>query len=437
VQLKRKSLSVRQQLAAASCALLGAAGARGEEPAILAAVVEASDWSVDSALAYYREDGRIRAIEPVVDVSKSLSAGQVLGMRLTADSLSGASPNGALTSNKVQTFASPSGTSLSPTAASGKKTHVYTVAPGQLPVDPNYEDQRVAAALSWAQPLTRLTQANVGTKFSYEDDFFSASLDAALAHDFNEKNTTASLALNGEFDTISPIGGTPLASSDYTQFDKSQGSQHKNGVGALLGLTQVISPLWVAELNLSADRFTGYLNDPYKIISVIDSLGNTTGYLYERRPDERTRRSVYLENRVGWSRASIALSLRYMTDDWHVHSETFQLTPRWWLLGRTQYLEPTLRWYHQSAAFFYSPWLTSTDAQQGYASSDQRLAAFDAVTYGLKYGVKIDDARQELSVRIEYYQQRLIDRMASPVLLEGLDLAPGVKAILVQVGWHF
>ena len=193
MQLKRKAQSVRQQLAAASCALLGAAAARGQDTGGPIAAVQASDWSVDSALAYYHEDGRIQAIEPVVDVSKTFSAGQVLGLKLTADSLSGASPNGALPSNKAQTFASPSGTSLSPTASSGKKAHPYTVLPGQLPADPDYQDQRVAAALSWSQPLTRLTQMSVGSKFSYEDDFFSVSVNASIAHDFNEKNTTASL----------------------------------------------------------------------------------------------------------------------------------------------------------------------------------------------------------------------------------------------------
>lgn len=437
MQLNRKVQSVRHQLAAASCALLGATAARGQDSGGVPPEVQASDWSVDSALAYYHEEGRIQAIEPIVDVSKAFSAGQLLGLKLTADSLSGASPNGALTSNKAQTFASPSATSLSPVPTSGKTSRPYTALPGQLPEDPNYHDQRVAAALSWDQPLTRLTQMSFGSKLSDEHDFFSASVDASIAHDFNEKNTTASLEVNGEFDTINPIGGAPVPLSDNLLFDKTTGSQHKNGAGVLLGLTQVITPQWVAELNLSADRFTGYLNDPYKIISVLDPLGNTTGYLYERRPDERTRRSVYLENRVGWGRASVALSMRYMTDDWQVHSETVQLTPRLWMAARTQYLEPTFRWYHQSAAYFYTPWLSSADAEVGYASSDQRLAAFDAVTYGLKYGVKIDDARQELSLRIEYYQQRQTDRMAAPAMLDGLDLYPGVKAILVQVGWHF
>ena len=48
---------------------------------------------------------------------------------------------------------------------------------------------------------------------------------------------------------------------------------------------------WLSEFNLSVDRFTGYLNDPYKITSIIDSAGNTTGYVYESRPDQRTRKS--------------------------------------------------------------------------------------------------------------------------------------------------
>jgi hypothetical protein len=63
---------------------------------------------------------------------------------------------------------------------------------------------------------------------------------------------------------------------------------------------------------------------------VLDSTGNTSGYIYENRPDPRTRRSVFLENRVGGSRTSATLSLRYMTDTWGIHSETAQVHFRWW-----------------------------------------------------------------------------------------------------------
>jgi hypothetical protein len=85
-----------------------------------------------------------------------------------------------------------------------------------------------------------------------------------------------------------PIGGAPLPGSDYTLFAKS-GAKTKDGAGVLLGLTQVMTRDWLTEFNLSVDRFKGYMNDPYKIISVIDTTGNTTGYQYESRPDERTR----------------------------------------------------------------------------------------------------------------------------------------------------
>ena len=98
---------------AASCALLSAGAARSQEanPAPAhSGLLE--DWSVDSALAYYHENGRIQAVEPVVDVAKVFADGQSLSFNVTLDALSGASPNGALTSHSPQTFASPSGTSL-------------------------------------------------------------------------------------------------------------------------------------------------------------------------------------------------------------------------------------------------------------------------------------------------------------------------------------
>ena len=74
MQLKSKphlsQASARRQLMAASCALLGASAVRGQEARMAPAdsgLLE--DWSVDSALAYYHENGRIQAIEPIVNVS--------------------------------------------------------------------------------------------------------------------------------------------------------------------------------------------------------------------------------------------------------------------------------------------------------------------------------------------------------------------------------
>jgi len=391
------------------------------------------DWSVDSALAYYHEDGRIQAIEPVVDVAKFFADGQALNFNVTFDALSGASPNGALPSRAAQTFSSPS----------GKLKHQYTTAPGQLPVDPDYKDDRIAVGGNWTVPFTRVDQVSVGGKLSAEDDFFSATVNASIDHDFNEKNTTLSFGIDNEFDSIHPIGGAPVPVSDYELAEKQTGGKTKDGVGVLLGVTQVMTRTWLSEFNVSIDRFHGYLNDPYKFTSIINNAGGTTGYEYENRPDQRTRKSAYWENRVGWSsQISTALSLRYMSDDWGVRSDTAQLHLRWTVSNRERYIEPTLRWYRQTAADFFTPFIVNTEKPTtDYESSDSRLAAFHALTYGVKYAQKLPGLgsrpESEFSIRAEYYQQTLDVRTPLPEALQGLDLYPGVKAVLVQIGWRF
>src|SRR6202050_3119479 len=193
--------TARMRLMAASCALLGAGAARSQEAHMAppdSGLLE--DWSVDSALAYYHEAGRIQAIEPVVDVAKFFADGQALNFNVTFDALSGASPNGALTSRSAQTFASPS----------GKRQHQYTTAPGQLPVDQDYHDDRIAVGGNWTVPLTRVDQLSVGGKLSAGHCFFSATVNASIVQDFNEKNTTLAFGVDNEFDSIHPIGGAPV-----------------------------------------------------------------------------------------------------------------------------------------------------------------------------------------------------------------------------------
>ena len=427
-----KSATTRRRLIAASCALLSAGAARSQKAGAPADSGLLEDWSVDSALAYYHEDGRVQAIEPVVNVSKVFADGKSLSFNATFDALSGASPNGALPSHSPQTFTSPS----------GKAAHVYTIAPGQLPADPHYHDTRFAAGADWTMPLTRVDELSLGGKFSVEDDFVSATVNVSIAHDFNDKNTTLSFGIYNEYDSLHPVGDTPVPGSDFTSTVRI-GGQSKDGVGALLGITQVMTRTWLSDFNLSVDRFTGYLNDPYKITSIIDSAGNTTGYVYESRPDQRTRKSAYWENRVAWtSQLSTALSLRYMSDDWAVRSDTAQLHLRWSWSNREQYIEPTFRWYRQSAADFYTPFILDTaKSSTGFESADSRLGAFHALTYGVKYAQQLPGlgsrTESEFSVRGEYYQQTFHEQVPAPAGLQGLDLYPGLKAILIQFGYRF
>ena len=434
-RLKRPPRAIRRGLVAASCALLGVARANSQElsePAVHAESGEgANQWVIDSALSYYQEKGRIRVIEPIVDAVKDFQDGQILNLQFVVDSLTGATPNGAVTSFLPQTWTNAS-----------KAAHTYTTAPGTLPVDPFYHDVRVAASGSWQLPLSRAMSWTVGAKISYELDFLSLTGSASIARNFNEDNTTLSFGLYEENDTIRPIGGVPLPGSDASFVLRERiGHQSRNDVGALIGLVQVMNRHWLAQVNLSFDRASGYMNDPYKILSVVDAGGLTTGYLNERRPGQRTRASLYVDNRVGWQRQSVNLAVRYFGDDWGVRSSTARIRYRWYNSDQTAYWQPSLRWYRQTAANFYRPWVSlSAVGEFTYESADGRLGAFHALTYGLQYGIDIGTPYVRprwLTVRIQYYRQIVDDRIPGPGQLATLHLYPGLTAIQAQVSYKF
>jgi hypothetical protein len=427
MQLKPPNPQLRRGLMAASCALLGSTAAQAQT-----AAGEDQSWQVDTGLLYYKENaGRLRTIEPVVSLKKDFGDQRVLDGTFVLDTLSGATPNGAIPSRKPQTFASPSSTSLTPRA--GAKTTLYTIAPGNLPQDPHFHEQRAAGDLDWSQPIGIDSNLSFGGHLSTEHDFNSAAVNAAVSHDFNAKNTTLSAGFNEEYDQIHARGGNPVPATDYTLLERER-NQTKNVAGALLGVTQVISRNWIAQLNYGYDRSQGYLTDPYRILSVVDGSGLVTGYRYESRPDTRVRQSLYWDNKVALGPTVLDLSYRRGKDDWRVTSDTVDAHLRI-DVGRDMYLEPHVRWYRQSAADFYHLYANQADPLPTYMSADPRLAAFTATTIGVKFGVKLAHTG-ELSLRIEEYQQKPADRSSPLSQLQGLDLNPGVKAAIVQIGWR-
>jgi len=428
VQLKRPASQLHLGLMAASCALLSSTS-RGQAAA---ADADGPPLQLDSALLYYKENGgRVQTIEPVVSLKKDFGDQRLLDGTLTLDSLSGATPNGAIPSRRPQTFASPSSTSLTP--APGKKTTLYTIAPGALPEDPHFKEDRVAGDLDWSQPLGVVDSLSFGVHGSTEHDFDSVAAHAGISHDFNEHNTTLAFSVSDEYDRIHAHGGNPAPGSDYALYEKEP-SQTKTVAGGLLGLTQVIRRNWLTELNYTFDHSQGYLTDPYRILSVLDAEGNVTGYRYESRPDTRTRQSLYWVNKVALGPTVLDLSYRRGKDGWAINSDTVDVRLRI-DLGGGMYLEPHARWYHQTAADFYTLYLETTSPQPLFMSADPRLAGFVGTTVGIKFGVSVG-RNGELSMRLEQYEQRPSDQSSALPALQGLDLNPNLKATIVQLGWR-
>jgi hypothetical protein len=426
VQLKRPASSLQLGLMAASCALLSHTARAQTADGV------AQPFELDSALLYYKENsGRVQAIEPVVSLKKDLGDQRILGGTFTVDSLSGATPNGALPSRRPQTFASPSSTSLVP--QTGKKTTLYTIAPGNLPQDPHFREQRFAGDADWSQPLGLDNTLSFGGHVSTEHDFDSFAVHADYSRDFNEKNTTVSAGLSEEYDQIHAHGGNPVPGSDYELY-QHEGGQTKTVSGALIGVTQIMARNWLMDLNYTYDHSQGYLTDPYRILSVLDALGNVTGYQYENRPDSRARQGLYWANKVAFGATVLDVSYRRGKDSWGIGSDTVDAHLRI-DLGRGVYLEPHFRWYHQSAADFYDLYLSAATAAPQFMSADPRLAAFIGTTVGLKLGVTVG-RYGEVSLRLEEYEQRPSDQSSPLPQLQSLNLNPNLTATIAQLSWR-
>lgn len=426
--------SLATALAAATCALLGTASAS-------AADSEANRWSFDTAMLYYGEtDDRVQDISAAISATRDFDDERKLGLSLTADTLTGASASGAIALDGPQTFTSPS----------GNKT--YSTRSGEVPLDDTFLDTRFAATASWTQPLARLYTFSAGLGFSTEYDYTHIGANFSLARDFNKRNTTVFAGVAWSQDDIDPVGGAPMPLSqmlDVGDNSNKLGSDTKDVLDLLVGVTQVLGRNTVLRVNYSLSDSSGYLNDPYKIISVVDPItgdtvartpptgtGPTGTYIYESRPDSRLKHSLYSELKHALGRPVLHVAYRFMTDDWGIDSHTADARLRW-PVGDAYFIEPQLRCYMQNEADFYRSSLRADQALPENASADFRLGSFDAVTVGVKFGGSTSSG-SEWSTRLEYYMQsgdipsgQIIGNQARR------EQYPDLSAVIVQFGYKF
>jgi len=186
-----------------------------------------------------------------------------------------------------------------------------------------------------------------------------------------------------------------------------------------VGLAQVLDRDSQLQANLGYTRSSGYLGSPYRVVEVafidpeLQSLSPspeayyiTVNSMLESRPGVRRqwafnlRYARYFEAADAGLRAGYA----YSSDDWGVRAHTIDAA---WMqpLGAGWTLTPSIRYYTQSSADFYVPYLvtdqgqhrTLTDPSTGatsiapfdasklpaHYSSDSRLAGFGTVGGGL------------------------------------------------------
>ncbi len=398
-----------------------------------------SAWDMETAVLVYSETDRVSVVEPVISANKALNETDSLGLKLTLNALTGASANGAVPSTQPQTFTSPS----------GKDT--YTIDPNETPKDTTFRDARGSLGISLDRALNRFDRLKLGANISIEQDFLSLSGNAGWSTETNQRNTRFDIGSNLEIDSIEPTGGTPtpLSIMDLNAVNsgggEGDGEEGEGGEGKsrtvldlLVGVTQIIDRSSLFQVNLSLSAADGYMTDPYKFVSVVDSsTGEPLRILYESRPRTRNKTSLFGKYKKTFANKDVlTTSLRLMTDDWGVDSKTLDLTWRF-VQDNGQYLQPHLRWYQQSAADFYRYFLLDTDPMPRHASADYRLGELTTRTLGIKYGYN-DPFGNDWSVRLEYYLQSGDGSPPEAVgQLRNQDLFPDVEAWIFQVNYAF
>lgn len=214
---------------------------------------------------------------------------------------------------------------------------------------------------------------------STEKDYDSVFGGISVARELDNKTTTIRGGIAASFDEVKPTDD-PLI--DPGRID----SDDKESYTAFVGIGQVINKNTVVQSTATISHYTGFLSDPYKLVSVTGLPGAR-----DNRPDDRTQYIWSLQFRR-WSElfnAALHADYRFYYDDWEIRSHTLDLgflkhTDAGWSF------EYSMRYYSQTQAEFYEPFYQAI-RPDGYYSSDYRLSPYGALSFRVKLAETIGD----------------------------------------------
>ena len=386
--------SIKKELTVATCTLLSQA------PTNAQAIENA--WEIDSSYLLYSEaDDRVTVNKFTVQAGGDVSDRDRVSLTAVLDTMSGATPSGAVKQS------TPSFTGASGGGGGGGATNASALA--------KFDDTRAGMAISWAHSHDNNWEVIYGGAVSIENDYESFNGSVVVNKETQSKTYRFTLGLSVTADTIFRVG-TNETPEPLTKISDGRffGEGEKDTTDIIAGVTHVINRRTVAQLNLSYSVSNGYLSDPYKVFSVVDEVTDVAfDSFYEGRPANRRRSSItaHLNHQTYPANNVIHASYRYYTDDWDVNSHTLIFGERF-KFANTKYIEPKIRLYKQTKAYFYqneffsdvanTPDIPSTFPK--FISADYRLDALSSVTPEIQFGSEIG-TNDHLRARIGYMYQ--------------------------------
>ena len=247
-----------------------------------------------------------------------------------------------------------------------------------------FKETRTAWTLG-ADLLARDALVSLSMDRSTEPDYVADTVGADVSQDVFAGLTTVSLGFTRGHDDV--------GKKTIGFFDTATHWQYRAGV------TQILTPHWLASANVELVSDDGYLGSPYRAALVFGAT------VPERVPRTRTGRAIKLRSlgEVGeaGNHTALRVECRHYWDTWDIHADTLDLAASRYL-GEQWLAELSLRYYKQGKALFYS---NNADVETEYITRNRQLGTFNDLSFGFKatysfggsaakYGTKLTGAYQ-------------------------------------------
>ncbi|HIP52308.1 MAG TPA: DUF3570 domain-containing protein [Campylobacterales bacterium] len=327
-------------------------------------------------LQYDENDNRVSVSAPSLTISHDIGTDYNVKVDVVHDAVSGASP----------VWQPDSGSGASSRDNSGD--YVYE--------NENFDEARTAGSIMLTTRLANRDELYTGIDYSREADFDSKSVSVEYLHYTDDShNRSINVGVSYAYNEI--------LSYDYD--DTGSGASQKEtatSINVQAGISQILSKDSAMKAELFSIIDDGYLSNPHT--TVVRGYNTQNQRLDgDTRPDKRLAYGVNLKyNTLITDDLVYKANYRFYTDDWNIDSHTID-NDLYYELNKDLIVGAGLRYYTQSEADFYNE---SKDffTTQTYASSDERLSSFDAITYKASVDYKITDAFS-YNLGAEFYTQ--------------------------------
>ena len=326
-------------------------------------------------LQYDENDNRVSVSAPTLSASYDIGTDYTIKGDVVFDAVTGATP-----SWQADTASGASG-------RNNTADYEYK--------NKEFDESRTAGSLMLTTRFDNRDELYTGIDISRESDFYGNTVSAEYMH-YTDASHNQSINLGASYSF------NEILSYDYDTGSGASSKETSTSINVQGGMTQVLS----GSSSMKAEAFViaddGYLTNPHATV-VRDYNTANQKLLTENRPDTRLAYGVNLKYITLLSEdISYKANYRFYTDDWDIDSHTID-NDIYYAMSQKFTFGLGLRYYTQSEASFYNG---SKDffTDQEFASSDERLSDFDALTYKASIDFKQND-KISYNLGAQFYSQ--------------------------------